>query len=424
MELTCYYDSLDLDDDNVLLFNTFYGYIIKISKYKYNLLVNNLFCKLSSKDIELLKNMRFIVNSKVYEQIELKKHLHKLKYKNSSLTITILTTMECNLACLYCHEKGMLCEQHLKFDKIKEINSWIEKEIDKNDYKSILIYFYGGEPTLNIDAIEKITSSVLELKRKKCINCEFTLTTNGTLLNNEIVDKLLFLGIKDIQVTIDGPKDIHDYRKPFLDNTGTFDIIVDNIEKYYNRLNFTIRSNVDKHNFDRIPELIDFISKKKFKSRVNFYIDFVSSIHNSNSFCSKNVITDLKKMSNIVELWKYQVKKGLPLNGKNVIEGLCGNLSKSNVTISVDGKLSICPGLCNIKELEIGDVISGFDDKYLKMINIDIWENCLSCKYAPMCVGGCRAQAYINNKNCLSCYCKKEYYEFVVMEYIKCKYGL
>lgn len=423
MELTCYYDSIDLEDQ-VLLFNTFYGYIIKISKYKYNFLVNNLFYKFKNTELELLKNMKFIVKSKIDEQEELKKHLYKLKYKSNSLTITILTTMECNLACLYCHEKGMICKKYLKRDKIDDINNWIEKEVDKNGYKSVLIYFYGGEPTLNINAIERISSNFLKLKEKKHINCEFTLTTNGTLLNDDIVNKLLTFGIKDIQITIDGPKEVHDYRKPFLDNTGTFDIIVGNIEKYCELLNFTIRSNVDKHNFDRIPELIDFISEKSFKNKINFYIDFVSSIHNTNSFCNNNIITDLTEMSKVVELWKYQVKRGIPLIGKNVIEGLCGNLSKSNVTISVDGKLSICPGLCSIKELEIGDVLSGFNHKYSMMVDVDIWEDCLSCKYAPMCVGGCRAQAYIKNKNCLSCYCKKEYYELVVMEYIRCKYDL
>ena len=167
---------------------------------------------------------------------------------------------------------------------------------------------------------------------------------------------------------------------------------------------------------------MDTIVKNDLHNKAYFYLDLISSTHKKNDYCNNYVLTTKKEMQSIVFLWEEQKKRGIPLHGKNVIEGLCGNLSKSNVTIAASGEFYICPGLCGIKDACFGDIVKGYNSVFDKMMETNVWENCKVCKYLPMCAGGCRAQAYMKSGSCFSCYCKKDYYEDVVMKYIKCKY--
>lgn len=81
-----------------------------------------------------------------------------------------------------------------------------------------------------------------------------------------------------------------------------------------------------------------------------------------------------------------------------------------------------CPGLCGIDEMVVGDIFSGYNELYQTLISKNVWERCVSCRYFPVCLGGCKAQAYMKYNTCLRCYCRKSYYDKVVPEYIKIKF--
>ena len=423
MKFTHYYDEIKCDNEEWILFNIFTGKVLKVSDEIHHIIVNDNLDILSEADKNTLVKHGFIVNSYSEEINKVASKLKDMKYNNDRLVITILTNMGCNLGCKYCHENGFMDHKILDDVQINKINNWISSQVKNGQYKNVTIYFYGGEPTINMHAIESISNYVNVLSRKYNFNYDYSMSTNGTLLNDENVERLVLAHVCDIQVTLDGPRDIHNYRKPFLDGTGTFDIIIENIKKYYNKLNFTVRVNVDKNNYDKIPELMDIIVENKLQNKVFFYLDLVSSTHVQNEYCNNYVFTSMKEMASITYLWQEQKKRGIPLQGKNVIEGLCGNLSKSNVTISASGEFYMCPGLCGIKDACLGNLDAGYNSVFDTMTKINVWENCKDCKYLPMCAGGCRAQAYMKSGSCFSCYCKKQYYDSVVMKYIKYKYA-
>lgn len=423
MNFTYYYDDIKLNENEWLMFNISSGKIISVSDNMHQKIVSGNLNLLAENDIALLQQMDFIVPSHEFEVEKLKEKLLKMKYSSDSLVITILTNMDCNLGCKYCHEYGLMDHKFLGDHQIEKINTWIAKQLESGKYKYVTIYFYGGEPTLNLPAIEKIANQVKKFSRANNVKYDFTMSTNGTLLNDSTVARLMDAGVADIQITLDGPRDIHNFRKPFLDGSGSFDIILENIKKYCEKMNITIRVNVDKHNYNRVTELMDVIIENDLQKKVAFYLDLISSTHTQNSYCNNFVFTTLEEMSSICYLWKEQKERGIPLHGKNVIEGLCGNLSQSNVTISAASEFYICPGLCGIKDACLGDLDNGYNTVYNQMLQTNVWEKCVSCKYFPMCAGGCRAQAYMNSGSCFACYCKKEYYKKVVMKYIKYKYA-
>lgn len=421
-DFTYYCDEIRNEKNEWLLFNVLTGKVLAVSDEVHSVIKKCRWERLSKKERELLTQYGFLVGSHDEEVTNLIHKFQKMKYENENLVVTILTNMDCNLGCKYCHENGLMDFNYLKDEEIEKIKEWLNIQFLSNKYKWVTIYFYGGEPMLNMYAIEKIAKYVTFLSKKFGFKYNYSMATNATLLDDELVEKLIEVDVRDMQVTLDGPSEIHDFRKPFLNGKGTFDVILHNVLKYWNKLNFTIRANVDKNNYNCIPELMNIITNYNLHKKAYFYLDLVSSTHSKNEYCTNNVFTSLEEMSSITYLWKEQKRRGIPLHGKNVIEGLCGNLSKSNVTISASGEFYICPGLCGIREACLGDVIKGFNDVYDKMMETNVWSKCIKCKYLPMCAGGCRAQAYMETGDCFSSFCKRAYYETVVMDYIKIKY--
>ena len=116
----------------------------------------------------------------------------------------------------------------MNYEIAKEGIEYIFKIIKGRNKKEFALSFYGGEPLLNFENIKRIVDF-----SKKLFNgwkLTFSITTNGTLINNEIID---FLISNDFQIliSIDGPKAIHDAKRIFPNGKGSFELIMNNLEK-------------------------------------------------------------------------------------------------------------------------------------------------------------------------------------------------
>ena len=136
-------------------------------------------------------------------------------------TIRINVSNACNLSCKYCYAGGGnygFNNSLLNLKVAEEIVDFIKKYMNHIN----TIFFFGGEPLLNIEAIEYICKEFPEKK--------FSLITNGTILNDDIIKVIKSHQIK-IAISIDGPKEIHDLNRITNDNKPTFDIVTANIKK-------------------------------------------------------------------------------------------------------------------------------------------------------------------------------------------------
>jgi uncharacterized protein len=150
---------------------------------------------------------------------------------SSSMENLILqVTQACNLRCKYCtysgdyinrpHGKLAMTEETAK----KAIDYYIAHTSDSPDPA---FGFYGGEPFLNFELIKILVPYIKHKMRGK--NYSFHITTNGTLLTEEIVDFLVIHNI-DLMISLDGPKEVHDLNRCFGSGKGSFDHVMENIE--------------------------------------------------------------------------------------------------------------------------------------------------------------------------------------------------
>lgn len=136
------------------------------------------------------------------------------------------------------------------------------------------ITFTGGEPLLKFNSVKLLTERINILCSKLNILTTFAIITNGTLITTE---QLIFYNTLkfDIQISLDGNKELHNRIRFFANSRGTFDTIIQKLEeaKTYNNIHISIRINVSQKNFEEYRELFEFLMTNYPKYRI--YIDFV-----------------------------------------------------------------------------------------------------------------------------------------------------
>lgn len=150
----------------------------------------------------------------------------KPQYENIPLhSIAIEVSNDCNLRCKYCYGDGgtyggekclMSTETAIKCVDFLLSNS--------NNAKKLSIIFFGGEPLMNFSVIKDTVNYCKKISKEKNIDFSFGMTTNATLLDE---DKATFFKENDffITVSIDGPKNIHDKNRYFINKLGSYDLV-------------------------------------------------------------------------------------------------------------------------------------------------------------------------------------------------------
>ena len=133
----------------------------------------------------------------------------------------------------------------------------VEKEIvdlllkNSKTINNFSVTWYGGEPLLAMDVIERLSKEFIEICDKNEIYYSASIITNGYLLTPAIAKKLIDLKIEFMQITIDGSKETHDKRRILANGKGTFDKIISNLKECsLNMPNTALRINTDKKNLE------------------------------------------------------------------------------------------------------------------------------------------------------------------------------
>lgn len=418
-----------IDDLHGMLFNTFNGRLVVLN--------NNILPKISDlvtyeqltkyfqEDTSFLLENFFIENDAEDEKII--DTLLNNKYKSDKLIVTIMTTLACNLSCVYCYQQGIV-DRHLNLEKntANKIKDWFIEKINTIKPKEIICHFYGGEPMLNLDVLEDIIPAVINASEN--IGAQFTsyITTNGTLLNKSNILRLKKWKLDNAQISLDGPKVIHDQRRPLLNGEGTFDKIIENIGVSLSEgIHTVLRVNIDKHNFNYLDELFLELKKNEYHKNKNLQInlEIVSPILHPSSHCKKYTYSTEEEMKTLCGLWEKQVKYGFPIKSAMPIDSACENMMENSYTISSNGDIYMCPGFIGIENLKIGNIASGIDDiKYKQLLEINHWNKCIGCEYLPVCQGGCKMCAYVSTNKFNSIYCRKEFLNTIYPEFLKYKF--
>ena len=160
---------------------------------------------------------------------------------------------DCNLACRYCFaEEG---EYHgrralMSFEVGKKALDFLVA--NSGNRVNLEVDFFGGEPLMNWDVVKQLVEYGRSLEKSNNKKFRFTLTTNGILLNDEILE-FVNKEMGNIVLSIDGRKEINDKMRPFRGGQGSYDIIVPKFQKVAesrDQMNYYVRGTFTHNNLD------------------------------------------------------------------------------------------------------------------------------------------------------------------------------
>lgn len=185
-----------------------------------------------------------------------------------TLRCHIIMSYDCNLSCVYCFEKsiarnGREMTEEMALKCLQTIESLAE------DYEKVEIVLFGGEPLLYNEARVKLVQFILDFAGDKGWTVD--VITNGVDLKHYANMLRDFGRIGQIQVTLDGPKELHDERKPANDGSGSFVSTEASIDVALKAgLPIVVRMNIDSQNLEHFAELADFFALKGWFDYPNF----------------------------------------------------------------------------------------------------------------------------------------------------------
>ncbi|MBR4277504.1 MAG: thioether cross-link-forming SCIFF peptide maturase, partial [Lachnospiraceae bacterium] len=316
---------------------------------------------------------------------------------------------DCNLACKYCFaEEG---EYHgrralMSFEVGKKALDFLVA--NSGNRVNLEVDFFGGEPTLNFDVVKQIVEYGRSLEKTNNKKFRFTLTTNGVLMNDEILE-FANKEMGNIVLSIDGRKEVNDRMRPFRGGQGSYDIIVPKFKKVAdsrNQMNYYVRGTYTHYNLDFSEDVLH-LADLGFEQ---ISVEPVVAQPTDDYAIREEDIPKLKEEYDklAVEMLKRK-KEGRPFNffhfmidlqgGPCVAKRLSGCGSGCEyLAVTPWGDFYPCHQFVGNEDFLMGNVDDGIvrdDIRYeFKQCNVYAKEKCRKCFAKFYCSGGCAANSY------------------------------
>ena len=173
---------------------------------------------------------------------------------DDEIQIFYVPTYSCNFNCTYCYQEGYGNEQFGNAEEVtKAFFSYIDKEFaGRRKYITV----FGGEPLLPDNVTRKKIELIVAEANKRNLSLAFV--TNGYALESYI-PLLKTASVREVQITLDGPAEVHDKRRPLHSGEGTFDKVVTGINACLNAgIPVNLRAVIDRENLPYLPQLSEF----------------------------------------------------------------------------------------------------------------------------------------------------------------------
>ena len=304
---------------------------------------------------------------------------------NNIYSFTIFPTTDCNARCFYCYELG--CTKKTMTDKTAlDVADFI---VRKSHGEKVSLRWFGGEPLYNKKAINIICS---ELKAKG-VDFESEMTSNGFLFDAETVEEAANLwNLKSVQITFDGTEDVYNRIKAYIykDCKSPFQIVLRNVEDLLqHRIRVKTRMNLDKHNFEDLFKLADFLLEK-FSKYPHFCLYSHPLFDNDTDLLKNRSLEQRRSMENKAKQLDEKITSVKPNYARPIIikrdTFRCMADNDKAVMILPDGKLGKCEHY--IDEHSIGSIYSDKRDedevRWYKRLVVP-FEKCNKCIYRPAC---------------------------------------
>lgn len=382
-------------------------------------------------DIEQLAKEGSLFTKDVYEE-----YIKEFKQRSTVVKALCLhIAHDCNLACKYCFAEEGEYKGHRELMTYEVGKQAIDFLIaNSGNRKNLEVDFFGGEPLMNFQVVKDIVKYGRELETLHNKKFRFTLTTNGVLLDDDIME-FANKEMSNVVLSIDGRKDVNDNMRPSRNGKGSYELIVPKFKKLAesrNQNNYYVRGTFTHNNLD-FSEDVKHLADLGFKQ---ISVEPVVALPEDSYAITEEDLPKLyeeyDKLAKIILEYK---KEGKDFNffhfmidltgGPCVAKRLSGCGSGTEyLAVTPWGDFYPCHQFVGIPEYLMGNVFEGIKTPEMreefKQCNVYAKEKCRNCFAKFYCSGGCAANSFkfhgnINDAYDIGCDLQKKRVECAIM---------
>ena len=356
-------------------------------------------------DIEELKKEGKLFSEDKFKdlQIDIKARPTQLK------ALCLHIAHDCNMCCKYCFAgEGEYSGDRslMSFEVGKRALDFLIEQ--SGSRKNLEVDFFGGEPLLNFDVVKQLVAYARSIEKEKGKNFRFTLTTNGVLLNDEVMEwanKECY----NVVLSLDGRKETNDRMRRTRNDKGTYDLILPKFQKMAkerNQQGYYIRGTYTRYNTDFANDILH-LADLGFEQLA---MEPVVTDPKMDYALQESDIPKLKDQYDLLakEMCKRNREgKGFTFfhymidleGGPCIYKRISGcGVGTDYMAVTPWGDLYPCHQFVGDEKFLLGNVFDGVKNTDIvnefKLCNVYSREACQDCFAKLYCSGGCSANAY------------------------------
>ena len=383
-------------------------------------------------EIQELKDKDMLFTTDIYENaIEQFSEHHEPVVKALCLHIA----HDCNLACRYCFAEEGEYHGHRELMTYETGKQALDFLIaNSGSRRNLEVDFFGGEPLMNWQVVKELVRYGREQEKIHNKNFRFTLTTNGVLLNDEIME-FANQEMGNVVLSIDGRKEVHDHMRPFPKGAGSYDLILPKFKKFAesrHQVKYYVRGSFTHYNLDFSKDVLS-LADQGFKQ---ISVEPVVAPDEADYAIRREDLPQI--FEEYDALAREMIKREKEGNGFNFFHFMidltggpcvykrlsgCGS-GTEYLAVTPWGDLYPCHQFVGTEEFLMGNVWEGIKtpeiQKEFRHCNVYTKEECKKCFARFYCSGGCAANSFnmhgtINSTYEIGCELQRKRVECAIM---------
>ncbi|MFY1633380.1 radical SAM protein [Solwaraspora sp. WMMB335] len=319
----------------------------------------------------------------------------------------VMPTAYCNMGCGYCGQRHRRDAPATRTVRHRDaVAARVERAMAGGDHDSVLVRWFGGEPLMGYAVLRDLSARFVAAADRHQVAYSALLVTNGALLDARKLRSLhLDCRVDQLEITIDGPQQVHERSRPLNSGQGSYDRITAALRAMLDDtdlagLRATVRSNIGLHNAGQATEFATAMRDAGLADpRIRFYPSPVHSWGND--------VSDLRlrqRQAAETELRWYAAYLAAGLHCRVLpsqpVRVVCTATSRHSEVLAPDGRIYSCteqPLVPGFTDEHVGSVDTAnprqlrpagrFDDWYTGLAAGET--GCRNCPILPVCGGAC-----------------------------------
>jgi uncharacterized protein len=376
--------------DETIIFNTLTGALAVLDAQAYATYQTG-----AGELLGILEDNGFLVAADT-DELELQRlNFEHDRFDRSWLALSIAPTLACNYACPYCYQRDLSLNGRMSDEVITGIYTLVEKYYQRDQFKDFSVQWYGGEPALCLDIIEKMSAHFMEFCAARGIAYEASILTNGSLIDADAARRLAASRVTHAMTTVDGCRELHNRRRIARNGEDSFSMTLGGaLACKQAGIDVSVAMNLDKQSLSDYHILRrQFDDQDKFDIFPSLMKDYRGDFGCAGFSAPKFDLYTREEYAHIIHDLFLETPYTADVLQRMLapVRNFCRGQLENYLVIDGNGDIFKCEGWISRVEHRVANVLDDQDLSGSVTTSLNPMDDalCRDCRVLPLCKGQC-----------------------------------